>query len=162
MIEVYNEDACIKRSHELTKPHLIISITDPTAPLPMFSELSHPAIRFCFMDLEFDAAAEQIDSGLIVVRKAGRVGYRGPDGIDAQNLAKVIRIWDQDMPFLIHCAYGMSRSVAVGLAASLYWDAPLQFDRARACPNRRLSRMLDAELGLGGKLVEEALKYNGF
>lgn len=144
MIEVYNEEQCIKRSHELTVPHLIISITDPTAPLPEFSELAQVQ-RFCFMNLESSGSH-----------------YNGPMEYDAMQISGVIQKWGTLKPLLVHCAYGMSRSVAVGLAASLYWDTPVLFDRKRACPNRRLSRMLDEELKLGGRLVKEALKYNGF
>lgn len=161
MIEALNEEACIKRSHEIAVPHLIVSITDPTAPLPEFSELSHPVIRFCFMDLDFEGGVTQRPSGLLIAQ-ARPGGYRGPSDVDVENIAKAICVWDKEMPFLIHCAYGQSRSVAVALAAGLHWGVPVQFDRENARPNRRLSKMLDAELGLGGRLVEEAMKYDGF
>ncbi|MXY54175.1 MAG: protein tyrosine phosphatase [Gammaproteobacteria bacterium] len=80
---------------------------------------------------------------------------------DIEALIKFLDTWDSEVPLLVHCLAGVSRSTAVALVAhTLKTGDPrksaqtLREASPYAWPNRRILALADSILGLDGELTE--------
>jgi len=94
----------------------------------------------------------------IVEPKPGEIS---PQTGHIEALIKFLDSWDSEVPLLVHCLAGVSRSTAVGLIAhTLKTGDPMKSAEALrkaspyAWPNRRILALADSILGLDGGLTE--------
>jgi predicted protein tyrosine phosphatase len=88
-------------------------------------------------------------------------GQLAPGGAQVGRLLDFLRVSEQG-PLLLHCVAGISRSMAAALVALAMRHEGREEEVARhlralaphAHPNRRIVRLADEQLGLGGRLVE--------
>lgn len=88
-------------------------------------------------------------------------GKTSPQAKHIEALIKFLDTWDSEVPLLVHCLAGVSRSTAVALIAhTLKTGEPRKSAMALrkaspyAWPNRRILALADSILGLDGELTE--------
>ncbi|MXY53791.1 MAG: protein tyrosine phosphatase [Gammaproteobacteria bacterium] len=88
-------------------------------------------------------------------------GKISPQTKDIEALIKFLDTWDSEVPLLVHCLAGVSRSTAVALVAhTLKTGDPrksaqtLREASPYAWPNRRILALADSILGLDGELTK--------
>lgn len=84
-----------------------------------------------------------------------------PEANHITELIGFLRTWDGEVPLLIHCHAGVSRSTAVALIAHVLQTGDprrsataLREASPYAWPNRRIVALADSILSLGGELIE--------
>ncbi len=90
-----------------------------------------------------------------------KLGEISPQTGHIEALIKFLDTWESEVPLLVHCLAGVSRSTAVGLIAhTLKTGDPRKSAKALrkaspyAWPNRRILALADSILGLGGELTK--------
>jgi predicted protein tyrosine phosphatase len=89
-------------------------------------------------------------------------GFIAPREADAERLVNFIKSWEREMPMLIHCWAGISRSTAAAFSAmcllrpdaneeGLAWE--LREASPSATPNRLIVSHVDRLLGREGRMV---------
>ena len=88
-------------------------------------------------------------------------GEISPQTKHIEALIEFLDTWDSEVPLLVHCLAGVSRSTAVALIAhTLKTGDPhksaeaLRKASAYAWPNRRILALADSILGLDGELID--------
>lgn len=128
----------IKPSHLVS---LVLSHEQPPTP-PCVEPLHH-------LRLELDDIDEPLP------------GHIPPEAAHVERLIDFARGWSGEMPLLVHCAAGVSRSMAAGLVAVCVKSEAdersiaghLRRVAPHAHPNRRIIALADGLLNRGGRLI---------
>jgi predicted protein tyrosine phosphatase len=94
--------------------------------------------------------------------EAPLAGYILPEIEHVERLVSFVRAWNGEQPMLIHCAVGVSRSMAAAVVAlsclsdkdERHLTAELRRAAPHASPNRRIVGLADTLLGRRGRLLE--------
>jgi predicted protein tyrosine phosphatase len=138
----------LRAAHEQVarnKASHVISILSPDSEFPRFDSIEdNKHLKLSFNDIT-----------------VATPGLAAPESHDMQKLLSFIRAWDQELPIVIHCWAGVSRSTAAAYIATCLLKpkhdeeelaTELRFASPSATPNPMLIALADQALSREGRM----------
>jgi predicted protein tyrosine phosphatase len=126
------------------KPSHVVSLLDPGSAFPTLDGYDNRHLRLPIHDIE-----QEIEGQDALCDKRMRT------------ILDFVGLWGRDVPILIHCYAGISRSTATAFITACAHNPnadeeeialALRAASSTASPNRRFIALADAELGRGGRM----------
>jgi predicted protein tyrosine phosphatase len=132
------------------KPSHVVSLLDPGSAFPTLDGYDDTHLRLPIHDIE-----QEIE------------GQDALCGKRMRTILDFVGLWGRDVPILIHCYAGISRSTATAFITACAHNPKadeeeialaLRAASSTASPNRRFIALADAELGRGGRMSRAIAK----